>query len=86
MARAKNGQAISAERKSRAERRRLKRFLAEAERKKDLATWRRAMAILGYIGGKSVISLDERDEALRNTFYLFRRKPGLISAHVARYR
>ena len=31
-------------------------------------------------------SIDERNEALRNTFYLFRRKPGLISAHVARYR
>lgn len=39
--------------------RRLRELLAEAEAAKDLSTWRRAHCVLGYIGGKSVISMAE---------------------------
>jgi len=67
MTRAKNGKAISEMRKTRAERRRLKRLLSEAERKGDLATWRRAKAISGYIGGESVITLCEQIGVVRAT-------------------
>lgn len=59
MGRTKNGQAVRGERRSRGERRRLRRLLDEAERHKDLSTWRRAKAVQGYIGGKSVIKLSE---------------------------
>lgn len=59
MTRSKNGQAVRGQRRSRAERRRLQRFLREAERRKDLATWRRAKAVLDYLGGKRVITLSE---------------------------
>jgi transposase len=67
MARAKNGKAISEGRKTRAERRRLKRLLSEAEREGDLATWRRAKAISGYISGTSVITLSEQLGVVRAT-------------------
>lgn len=59
MTRWKNGEAVRGIRKSRAERRRLKKLLSEAERGGDLATWRRVRAILGYIIGKSVIELSD---------------------------
>lgn len=59
MTRAKNGQAISKHRRSRAEMRRLNRLLSKAEKRKDLATWRRARAVLGYIQGKTAIELSE---------------------------
>jgi transposase len=67
MARAKNGKAISETRKTRAERRRLKRLLSEAERKGDLATWKRAKAISGYIRGMTVIVLAEQLGVARAT-------------------
>jgi transposase len=59
MGRAKNGKAISEARRSRPERRRLTRFLTEGQAKKDLAAWRRAKAVVDYIGGKSVIAISE---------------------------
>lgn len=69
MGRAKNGEAISMERQTRGERRRLTRLLREAEKKKDLATWRRAKAVLEYIRGKSVISLTEQLGVYRGPIY-----------------
>lgn len=55
MARARNGQAISAERASRHELRALRKLQKEAKRNGDLPTWRRATAVLGYLNGVSVI-------------------------------
>lgn len=57
MSRAKNGQAISTARRNPAELARLRKLFWEAKRAGDLATWRRAKAVMGYLAKKSVISL-----------------------------
>src|SRR2546427_11686804 len=57
MGRARNGEAICAERLTAAELRRLRGLLDEAKADKDLATWRRAHCVLGYIDGQTVISM-----------------------------
>jgi transposase len=57
MGRARKGKAIRNERLVAVEVRRLRELLAEAEKAKDLATWRRAHCVLGYIDGQSVISM-----------------------------
>jgi len=57
MGRARNGEAVSKERLVAAEVRRLRELLAEAEKAKDLATWRRAYCVLGYIEGQTVIAM-----------------------------
>jgi transposase len=57
MARSRNGEAIGEARQRPEELRRLRKLLAEAEADKDLATWRRAHCVLGYINGQSVISM-----------------------------
>jgi transposase len=57
MGRAKNGEAIRQERLKAPEVRRLRDLLDEAKAKKDLATWRRAHCVLGYIDGQTVISM-----------------------------
>jgi transposase len=59
LARAKNGCAIHTSRKTRGEIRRLVAFLRKATKKGDLACWRRAKAVLGYIRGVSVKQLSE---------------------------
>ena len=60
MARSKNGEAISPSRRTRPERRRLAKLLAESKASKDLETWRRAKAVLGYFVGISVIALAQQ--------------------------
>lgn len=55
MSRARTGQAISPERASRRELRALRKLQQDAKRDGDLPTWRRATAVLGYLGGISVI-------------------------------
>ena len=67
MGRAKNGQAIRGEKRSRAERRRLKRLLDDAAKRKDLSTWRRAKAVLEYLEGKSVIALSLQLDVTRGS-------------------
>ena len=57
MARSKNGEAIRAERKTEPELQQLRALQEKAEKASDLATWRRTTAVLGYIAGKSVISM-----------------------------
>jgi transposase len=57
MARSKNGEAIRAERKTPAELARLQELLEAATKASDLAVWRRATAVLGYIAGKSVMAM-----------------------------
>jgi transposase len=57
MGRAANGRAIRAERLTTEEVERLRSLHDEAKAKKDLATWRRAHCVLGYIDGQSVIGM-----------------------------
>jgi transposase len=59
MKRARKGQAIRPERRTRAERGRLRTLLKRAEAGGDLKTWRRAKAVLGYISGRPVAEMAE---------------------------
>jgi transposase len=57
MARSKKGEAIRSERRTASELQQLQALQERATKTSDLATWRRATAVLGYIAGKSVISM-----------------------------
>ena len=57
MARAKNGEAIGQPGKSPSARRRLRKFIREAEGDNRLDEWRRGRAVLGYIKGRKVVDL-----------------------------
>ena len=57
MGRSKNGQAISAKRRTPEELDRLDGLLKEAEKAGDLATWKRARAVRGYVDGEKVADL-----------------------------
>lgn len=59
MARSKNGEAISAERRTAAALKKLRAFIADADARGDLDTWRRGRGVLGYIEGQRVIALAE---------------------------
>jgi transposase len=67
MARARNGKAIRKSRRRRPEIRRLKRLLRKAEKARDLLTWRRAKAVLGYIEGVGVKDLSSQVEVTRGS-------------------
>ena len=67
MERTKKGQAIRPERKTPDEMRALRAILDGAKRAKDLETWRRAKAVLGYIGGIAVIELSEKLDVTRGS-------------------
>lgn len=67
MARSKTGEAIRASRKTPQELRKLRKLLADAKRTKDLETWRRAKAVLGYIGGLRVVALAEKLDVTRGS-------------------
>ena len=53
------GHAIRASRRTRKHRIRLRNFVRAAEKRGDLKTWRRGRAVLGYIEGKSAISMTQ---------------------------
>jgi transposase len=57
MARSNNGEAIGAKGRSRSARRKLRRFIGQRAKQGNLAEWRRARAMLGYIEGRRVIEL-----------------------------
>jgi transposase len=57
VARSKNGQIISPHRRTPAAKRKLRGLAKRSQSSGDLATWRRAHAVLGYIEGKTVIAL-----------------------------
>ena len=57
MARSKNGEAISAARRSPEEKARLAILLEESRALGDLDTWRRARAMWGYLEGQRVVDL-----------------------------
>jgi transposase len=65
--RTKKGQAIRPERRTPDEMRALRGVLDGAKRAKDLETWRRAKAVLGYIGGTPVIALSEKLDVTRGS-------------------
>jgi transposase len=53
----RKGEAIRPQRRSASEIQRLRDLLKEAERSKDLGTWRRVRAVLGYLDGRSAITM-----------------------------
>lgn len=57
MARTKTGEAIGPAGRTPAARKKLRRFIDAAARRSDLAAWKRGRAVLGYLGGTSVIEL-----------------------------
>ena len=66
MARTKKGEAISPQRRTVEELTRLTDLLAEAETKQDLALWRRAKAVTGYLDGRRVIELCKELDVARS--------------------
>ena len=67
MARARTGEAIRPSRRTRSERGRLRTLLARAKKRGDLATWRRAKAVLGYLRGDRVVDLAEELDVTRGS-------------------
>lgn len=67
MARSKNGKAISQRRRAPTAIRKLRGQIRRAKESGDLATWRRAHAVLGYIQGKSVIALSAELDVTRGS-------------------
>lgn len=67
MGRAKNGEAISSARRNPAELGRLRKLFWEAKKAGDLATWRRAKAVMSYLAKKSVISLSSELDVTRGS-------------------
>jgi len=57
MARARNGEAISARGRSASARKKLRRFICQRAKEKKLDEWRRGRAVLGYIEGRRVVDL-----------------------------
>lgn len=57
MARSRNGEAISARRRSPSALKKLRRFIRQREAAKDLDEWRRGQAILGYINDRRVVDI-----------------------------
>lgn len=67
MARSRNGEAISPGRRTRGERRRLATLLIKSKKRGDLKTWRRCMAVKGYLSGSRVIELATQLGATRGS-------------------
>ncbi len=67
MARAKAGEMIGPRGRSPSARKKLRRFIREAEKKQDLATWRRGRAVLGYIEGRTVLELTAELDVARSS-------------------
>jgi transposase len=65
--RAKDGEAISPERRTPSCRKQLRRFIAEARKRHNLDEWRRGRAVLGYIQGRTVIHLSVELEVTRGS-------------------
>jgi transposase len=55
--RSPTGEAISPGRRTPAQLKKLAAFIEDAERRNDLEEWRRAVAVRGYLGGRTVISI-----------------------------
>ena len=57
MARSKNGEAISARRRSPSALKKLRRFIRKRQAANDLDEWRRGQAVLGYLNDRRVVDL-----------------------------
>jgi transposase len=67
MARSKTGEAITRAGRTAAAQKKLRDFIASAEKRSDLAAWRRGRAILGYIEGRRVIELASELDVTRGS-------------------
>lgn len=67
MARARNGEAIRADRRTSAAIAELNEFIRTAEKRSDLDEWRRGRAILGYINGQRVVDLAAEFDVTRGS-------------------
>jgi len=67
MAKAKNGEAISADRRTRPARRELQRFITKCDKKGILDEWRRGKAVMRYINGESVTLIANDYDVVRGT-------------------
>lgn len=67
MAKAKNGEAISADRRTRPARRELQRFIVNCNKKGDLDEWRRAKSVMRYIEGERVELIAKDYEVTRGS-------------------
>src|SRR5438105_12205622 len=67
MGRAKNGEAVRPIRRTPKAQRNLRKLMERAQAEGDLATWRRAKAVLEYIGGRSVEELASLVEVDRSS-------------------
>ena len=67
MARSKNGEALSSHRRTPAAVRKLRGLRERAKTAGDLATWRRAQAVMGYIEGRTVIALSAELDVTRGS-------------------
>lgn len=65
MRRSRKGQAIRPERRTRAERGRLRILLRRAKASGDLDTWRRAKAVLGYLSKQAVTDMAKQLDVAR---------------------
>lgn len=65
MARSKTGEAIGPGGRTSAALKKLRRFIDAADRRSDLAAWKRGRAVLGYIEGTSVIALAKQLDVTR---------------------
>jgi transposase len=57
MGRSATGEAIGPQGRTANAKKKLRTFIAQADKESDLARWRRGRAILGYIEGRTVIGL-----------------------------
>jgi transposase len=73
MGRSKNGQAVSAARKTPEELAKLDALLVEAEETGDLATWKRARAVRAYIDGERVVDIAQQVRVVRGSVNLWLR-------------
>lgn len=67
MARSRDGEAISARRRSPSARKKLRRFIRARASAKDLDGWRRGRAILGYIDKRRVVDLAAECDVTRGS-------------------
>jgi transposase len=67
MARSRTGEAISERRRTPTARKKLRRFIRQCLKDKDLDGWRRGRAVLGYIQGQRVVDLAAEADVTRGS-------------------
>lgn len=67
MAKSKQGEAISARRRTPTARKKLRRFIRARAKAGNLAEWRRGRAVIGYIEGRRVVDLAAEGDVTRGS-------------------